>query len=110
MFLFQPNRLLSFGADRMGDTGDKLPDIEKSSKDYSSSKYGGEEKAMAELLEKNQQLEKQKADLLALIKKQMKLIDILKKQKIHLESTRIIQFTEDELIHVFGIDKKDQNL
>ncbi|XP_075749838.1 testis-expressed protein 9 isoform X3 [Rhipicephalus microplus] len=68
------------------------------------------EKAMAELLEKNQQLEKQKADLLALIKKQMKLIDILKKQKIHLESTRIIQFTEDELIHVFGIDKKDQNL
>ncbi|XP_049271720.1 testis-expressed protein 9 [Rhipicephalus sanguineus] len=95
----------------MGDTSDKLPEIEKSSsKDYSTQRYGGEDKAMAELLEKNQQLEKQKADLLALIKKQMKLIDILKKQKIHLESTRIIQFTEDELIHLFGIDKKDQNL
>lgn len=94
----------------MGDTSDKLPEIDKSSKDHSSQKCGGEDKAMAELLEKNQQLEKQKADLLALIKKQMKLIDILKKQKIHLESTRIIQFTEDELIHLFGIDKKDQNL
>lgn len=58
-------------------------------------------------MEKNQQLEKQKADLLALIKKQMKLIDIMKKQKIHLESTRIIQFTEDELMHLFSMDKKE---
>ncbi|XP_065304500.1 testis-expressed protein 9 [Dermacentor albipictus] len=93
----------------MGDTSDRLPEIEKS-KDYSSQKHGGEDKSMAVLLEKNQQLEKQKADLLALIKKQMKLIDILKKQKIHLESTRIIQFTEEELIHLFSMDKKDQNL
>lgn len=66
-----------------------------------------QDKTIAELVEKNQQLEKQKADLLALIKKQMKLIDVLKRQKIHLESTRIIQFTEDELIHLFGMDKKD---
>lgn len=94
----------------MGDTSDRLPEIEKSSKDYSSQKHSGEDRTMAELLEKNQQLEKQKADLLALVKKQMKLIDILKKQKIHLESTRIIQFTEEELIHLFGMDKKDQNL
>lgn len=94
----------------MGDTSEKLPDIEKFSKDYPLQRQGGEDKTMTELVEKNQQLEKQKADLLALIKKQMKLIDILKKQKIHLESTRIIQFTEDELIHLFGMDKKDHTL
>lgn len=66
-----------------------------------------QDRTVAELMEKNQQLEKQKADLLALIKKQMKLIDIMKKQKIHLESTRIIQFTEDELMHLFSMDKKE---
>lgn len=66
-----------------------------------------QDRTVAELMEKNQQLEKQKADLLALIKKQMKLIDVMKKQKIHLESTRIIQFTEDELMHLFSMDKKE---
>lgn len=94
----------------MGDTSEKLPEIGKFAKDYPPQRSGIEDRTMAELVEKNQQLEKQKADLLALIKKQMKLIDILKKQKIHLESTRIIQFTEDELIHLFGMDKKDQAL
>lgn len=94
----------------MGDTSEKLPELEKFAKENRPQRSGIEDRTMAELVEKNQQLEKQKADLLALIKKQMKLIDILKKQKIHLESTRIIQFTEDELIHLFGMDKKDQAL
>ncbi|OQR70153.1 testis-expressed sequence 9 protein-like, partial [Tropilaelaps mercedesae] len=53
-------------------------------------------------------LEKQKAELLALIKKQMKLIDVLKKQKIHLESSSLISFQEDELIKYinFGVPNK----
>ncbi|KAH9383123.1 hypothetical protein HPB48_023858 [Haemaphysalis longicornis] len=94
----------------MGDTSEKLPEIEKFAKDYPPQRSGIEvtsqassfellqmqmcplpkfckiitwqDRTMAELVEKNQQLEKQKADLLALIKKQMKLIDILKKQKV----------------------------
>ena len=53
-------------------------------------------------------LEKQKAELLALIKKQMKLIDVLKKQKIHLESSSLIHFQQDELTKYinFGVPAK----
>lgn len=47
----------------------------------------------------NKRLQKQKTELIQAFKKQLKLIDILKKQKMHLEAAKILQFSEEEFIN-----------
>lgn len=44
----------------------------------------------------NKRLMTQRSELLNGFKKQWKLIDILKKQKLHLEAAKLLQFTEEE--------------
>jgi predicted nucleic acid-binding Zn-ribbon protein len=48
------------------------------------------------LVSDNRRLSKHRADILNAFKKQMKLIDVLKRQKLHLEAAKMLSFTEEE--------------
>ena len=61
---------------------------------------------MEKLVEDNRKLERQRNELLQAFKKQMKLIDILKRQKMHIESAKLLAFTEDEFVKVLELGEK----
>jgi len=49
-------------------------------------------------------LRDQRADLLQAFRKQAKLIDVLKRQKMHLEAARLLAFTEEEFTKTLELD------
>jgi len=48
----------------------------------------------------NRTLQKQKGELISAYKKQLKLIDVLRRQKLHLEASRMLGFTQEEFMKV----------
>ncbi len=55
------------------------------------------------LVSEKTKLEKQKNELLSVFKKQSKLVDVLKRQKVHLEAAAALKFTEDEFLKTLEI-------
>lgn len=56
-----------------------------------------------DLYTENKRLQKQKADILIGFKRQNQLIELLKRQKMHLEAAKLLSFTEQDFIKALNI-------
>ena len=81
-----------------------LEDAEKAKAALAAAKARGRDegddarKERDKLEQQVRRLERQKAELLGAFRKQLKLIDVLKRQKVHMEAAKMLAFTEEEFM------------
>ncbi len=51
-----------------------------------------------DLAAENKQLRKQRATLLAAVRKQQRLVELVRQQRLHVEAARVLGFAEDEFV------------
>ncbi|KAM8781017.1 testis-expressed protein 9 [Rhynchonycteris naso] len=72
----------------------ELSKLRQNNKDIANEEH----KKIEALKSENKKLEKQKGELMTGFKKQLKLIDVLKRQKMHIEAATMLSFTEEEFM------------
>lgn len=90
---------------KMKEENEKLKILNSSENEFEQKKTD-KVKVHEKLVSENKKLEKQRNDLLTGFKKQIKLIDLLKRQIVHLEAAQMLKFTEQEFMQALEIGDK----
>ena len=90
---------------KLKEENEKLKILNSNQNDFQSKKKE-KIKVQDKLIAENKKLEKQRNELLSGFKKQTKLIDLLKRQIIHLEAAQMLKFTETEFMKALDIGDK----
>merc|ERR1711972_61834 len=95
--------------DRLTEECDKLKLQLKETSNQDRDRTNTDKKETERLTNEVRKLERQRAELVSAFKKQMRLIDVLKRQRAHMEAARVLSFTEDEFIRILELgDKLEQ--
>ena len=81
----------------------KIRELKEASKEETQLSRAGWEQMEADV----KRLQRQKTELIGVFKKQLRLIDVLKRQKAHIEAARLLAFSEEEFTKTLDIGGPD---
>ena len=96
----QTQNTLELRLDRAVEEIEKYKNLLSVERAKTSENSGTDKESFNNITNENKVLQKQKSELINAYKKQMKLIDVLRKQKLHLEASRMLNFTQEEFMKV----------